>query len=326
MEFRYITSSLITNGECKQVDIIRTFGVSKISVKRWAKIYREEGIDGFTKRKGKKRKRKGNVLTDDKLREVQKLFDEGKIRTDVANEIGVLRDTLVKVIYAGRIIETKKKENIKSKSERTVEDTDAAKGMGTACHRTGERMMAALGQLNGVTTLFEDNNDVKFGGVLFGVPALLSNGLLRFKKKYFKTPEDFYTNIHIFLVLAYMALARIKSIEQLRYIPIGELGKVLGLDKAPSVQVVREKVKSFAYSADIKSWGKELAKFWLEEQEDYIGIFYIDGHVRTYYGSVAKPTKKYVSGKKFCLRSMIDYWVNDSLARPIMVVIFQNGL
>ena len=214
----------------------------------------------------------------------------------------------------------KKKENIKSKSERTAEDANVATGMGTACHRTNERVMASLGQLNGAATLFEDNNDVKFGGVLFGLPALLSNGLLRFKKKYFKTPENFYTNTHIFVFLAYMALAKIKNIEQLRYVPIGELGKVLGLDKAPSAQVVRKKVKKLAYSADIKSWGKDLAGSWLEEQEDYIGIFYIDGHVRTYYGNVAKPTKKYVSGKKLCLRSMIDYWVNDSLAQPIMVV------
>ena len=214
----------------------------------------------------------------------------------------------------------KKKENIKSKSERTAEDANAATGMGTACHRINERVMAALGQLNGATTLFEDNNDIKFGGVLFGLPALLSNGLLCFKQKYFKIPENFYTNTHIFLFIAYMALARIKNVEQLRYLPIGELGKVLGLDKAPSAQIVRKKVKELAYSANIKNWGKDLASFWLEEQEDYIGLFYIDGHVRTYYGNVAKPTKKYVSGKKLCLRSMADYWVNDSLARPIMVV------
>ena len=113
MEFKYITSSLVTNGECKQVDIIRTFGVSKIGVKRWAKVYREEGISGFTKKKGEKRKREGSVLTDDKLKQAQKLFDEGETRTDVANEIGVLRDTLVKAIYDGRIIETKKKRKYK---------------------------------------------------------------------------------------------------------------------------------------------------------------------------------------------------------------------
>ncbi|MEA3272428.1 MAG: hypothetical protein U9P90_02065 [Patescibacteria group bacterium] len=318
MEFRYITSAFIAAGKCKQVDIIRTFGVSKISVKRWAKVYREEGIEGFAGKKGKKRKRCGHVLDDEKLQHAQKLFDEGKTRTDVAKKIGVLRDTLVKAIYAGRIIETKKK-NIKSKSERTAEDAAAATGMGTACHRTGERMMAALGQLNGATTLFEDNNDIKFGGVLFGLPALLSNGLLRFRRKYFETSEYFYTNVQILLVLAYMALARIKSIEQLRYVPVGELGKVLGLDKAPSAQVVRDKVRKLAYFADIKKWEKELAKFWLEEQKDYIGIFYIDGHVRTYYGKIARPSKKYVSGKKLCLRSMVDYWVNDSLGQPIMV-------
>ena len=112
-EFRYITSALITAGECKQVDIVRTFGVSKISVKRWAKVYREEGIEGFAGKKGKKRKRCGHVLNDEKLQHAQKLLDEGNTRTDVANEIGVLRDTLVKAIYAGRIIEAKKKRKYK---------------------------------------------------------------------------------------------------------------------------------------------------------------------------------------------------------------------
>lgn len=112
MEFRYITSTLIATGKCKQVDIIRTFGVSKISVKRWAKVYREEGIEGFTRKKGKTRKRRGHVLYEEKLKYAQKLFDEGKTRTDVAKEIGVLRDTLVKAISAGRIIETKKKKKI----------------------------------------------------------------------------------------------------------------------------------------------------------------------------------------------------------------------
>jgi transposase len=113
MEFRFITSAFIVAGKCKQVDIIRTFGVSKISVKRWAKVYREEGIEGFSKKrrnsKNGKQKRKGGVLNDEKLKQAQNLFDNGKTRTEVANEIGVLRDTLVKAIKADRVIETKKK-------------------------------------------------------------------------------------------------------------------------------------------------------------------------------------------------------------------------
>ena len=37
--FRYITSQLIDNGNIKQMDIVRAFGVSKSSVKRYIKKY-----------------------------------------------------------------------------------------------------------------------------------------------------------------------------------------------------------------------------------------------------------------------------------------------
>ena len=39
--FRLITSQFIVNGNCTQMDIVRCFGVSKISVKRWVKKYKE---------------------------------------------------------------------------------------------------------------------------------------------------------------------------------------------------------------------------------------------------------------------------------------------
>ena len=50
--FRLITSQFIVNGNCKQMDIVRCFGVSKISVKRWVKKYREEKhLRDFIKKK-----------------------------------------------------------------------------------------------------------------------------------------------------------------------------------------------------------------------------------------------------------------------------------
>jgi len=45
--FRLFTSQLVVNGNVKQVDIVRTFGVSPISVKRWVKKYREYGVESF---------------------------------------------------------------------------------------------------------------------------------------------------------------------------------------------------------------------------------------------------------------------------------------
>ena len=49
--FRLFTTQLVVNGNCKQMDIVRCFGVSKISVKRWVKQYSKKGISSFYKKK-----------------------------------------------------------------------------------------------------------------------------------------------------------------------------------------------------------------------------------------------------------------------------------
>jgi len=49
--FRLITAQLICTGACRQVDIIKAFGVSKNSVIRAVKKFREEGSEGFFKKK-----------------------------------------------------------------------------------------------------------------------------------------------------------------------------------------------------------------------------------------------------------------------------------
>jgi hypothetical protein len=45
--FRLFTSQLVVNGNAKQVEIVKAFNVSPISVKRWVKKYREEGSESF---------------------------------------------------------------------------------------------------------------------------------------------------------------------------------------------------------------------------------------------------------------------------------------
>ena len=45
--FRLFTSQLVVNGNVKQVEIVRAFNVSTISVKRWVKKYREQGAESF---------------------------------------------------------------------------------------------------------------------------------------------------------------------------------------------------------------------------------------------------------------------------------------
>jgi transposase len=104
--FQMITAQFCVNGNTKQADIVRAFGVTKISVKRAVKRYREEGPKGFYT----PRKRRGPaVLTPAVLAEAQQLFDEGLETTEVANRLGVKRDTLSKAVRAGRVHKAVKK-------------------------------------------------------------------------------------------------------------------------------------------------------------------------------------------------------------------------
>jgi len=59
--FRYITSQLIVNGNCKHKEIVNCFGVSDISVKRWVKRYRDsKELSAFVSKKKAQKKLKAH--------------------------------------------------------------------------------------------------------------------------------------------------------------------------------------------------------------------------------------------------------------------------
>jgi hypothetical protein len=200
--------------------------------------------------------------------------------------------------------------------------------MGMGCTRVGERVLAALGKLSAAPSRFRAALDVTNGGVLWALPALLTNGLLRHTKACFDLPNGYYSTVHIFLLLAYMALCRIKSNEQLRYSPPGELGLLLGLDRIPEVRTLRGKIKDLSQQEQVEQWAAVLSEEWMAADPEAVGTLYVDGHVRVYHGSQTKLPIRYVPRERLCLRGMTDYWVNDQQGRPFFVIStpFTSGL
>ena len=98
--FRLYTSQLIERGTVRQGEIVKSFGVPLITVKRYSKVLREKGSKGFFP---PRRARSAPVLTDDVLRRCQDLLDGGKSVPETASEVGVLANTLHKAIRAGRL-------------------------------------------------------------------------------------------------------------------------------------------------------------------------------------------------------------------------------
>ena len=104
--FQMITAQFYTNGYVKQMDIVRAFGVTPISVKRAVKRFQEEGVQGFY---AEKKTRGSVVLTEEVLKQAQQLLNEGQESYEVADQLAVKRDTLSKAIRAGRLHRTEKK-------------------------------------------------------------------------------------------------------------------------------------------------------------------------------------------------------------------------
>src|SRR6266704_795549 len=168
---------------------------------------------------------------------------------------------------------------------------------------------------------FETACDVPKGGVLLALPALLAVGLLRHTAALYQIPKGFYGIASIFLLLALQALARIKSIEQLRYVAPGEWGNLLGLDRIPEVRTLRQKLEILCHEAGrAMRWNTELAKEWIAGQRESEMVFYVDGHVRVYHGDLTPLPHHYVARERLCLRATTDYWINAMDGQPFLYI------
>ncbi len=337
--FRMFTAQLVCNGICKQVDIVKTFGVAPISVKRSVKQYREQGSKSFYQ---PRRGRGATVMTDQLIQQAQELLNQGYSRKETAQKLKIKLDTLRKAINQEKLTECPRSDGqtndapppsrqpnhaeashaeASDKSQRGFQDAAAADGLGIACTRLVERVSAAIGLLpDGAPTRYEACHDVTFGGVLCALPALEQNGLFRHLDRCFLPLGGYYTTLQIFSLLGFMALCRIKTVEQLQYHPPGELGKLLGLDRVPEVRCLRNKLATLSADEAPEKWAAQLSQDWMQADPDLAGALYVDGHVRLYHGKLTKLPRRYVSRQRLCLRGTTDYWVNDGLGQPFFVV------
>ena len=105
--FRMITSQFVVNGNCQQRDIVRTFGVPSVTVKRAVKRYRDGGPGAFYQ---PRKARGAAVLTVEVMERLQALLDSGEGVNAAARELGVKPTTAHKAVRAGHLrLPSKKK-------------------------------------------------------------------------------------------------------------------------------------------------------------------------------------------------------------------------
>lgn len=187
-------------------------------------------------------------------------------------------------------------------------------------NRSGDRLLAYLGLLEDAAPLFGSQANIARAGVLLAVPALVHSGLFECAQQiYGSLGPAFYGLRTSLLTLLLMALWRIKRPEGLKEHSPQQLGKVLGLDRAPEVKTLRRKLSRLAGIGRAAQLGEALAQRRVAQRAEALGFLYVDGHVRVYHGQYRLP-KAHVARMRLSMPATTDYWVNDATGDPLFVV------
>src|SRR5271157_3418878 len=188
-------------------------------------------------------------------------------------------------------------------------------------HRCADRLLARLGLLEDAPPLFGSATAVPRAGVLLALPVLVASGVFECAQKiYGSLGPAFYGLRTSLLTLLLMALLRIKRPEALKERSPQDLGRVLGLDRAPEVKTLRRKLAALAAVGRAAPFGQALAQRRVAARGAALGFLYVDGHVRVYHGHKYKLPKAHVPQMRISLPATSDYWVNDTCGDPLFVV------
>jgi hypothetical protein len=187
--------------------------------------------------------------------------------------------------------------------------------------RSVDRALAALGLLEDAAPLFATGPAVPKAGVLLAMPVLVASGVFEAAKESLsKLGPAFYGLRTTLVVLLALALLRVKRPENLKEYSPAELGRALGLDRAPEVKTLRRKLADLsATGTGVDDFLAELLKRRVATREEALGYLYVDGHVRVYHGKADLP-KAHAARMRLSVPATQELWVNDAEGQPLFFV------
>jgi transposase len=344
--------SLVDQGWADQNDVAKAFGYSARTVRRYEQRFAEGGLPELGRSSGYPRGR--SRMTTSRRHWVEQLKAKGHSHREIARRLGVSVRAIRKMLRrlgwkpipvsqpelsldssitahasASAVItslpvfgapgfaggDPNLSAFYSTAQEITVvsQDTDPA-------DRSADRLLARLGLLQDAPPLFGSATTVPRAGVLLALPVLISTGVFTCAQKiYGDLGPAFYGLRTSLLTLLLMALWRIKRPEGLKEFSPQDLGRVLGLDRAPEVKTLRRKLARLAVAGRAAQFGTALAQQRVASHGRALGFLYIDGHVRVYHGQYALP-KAHVARMRISMPATSDYWVNDTAGDPLFVV------
>ncbi|MBM4200860.1 MAG: helix-turn-helix domain-containing protein, partial [Gammaproteobacteria bacterium] len=337
----YAMVNLVEAGFADQNDVARVFGYSVRTLRRCEERYDQGGIAALGRTGGRPPGVSSHRKVDRRRdRLVHGMKTEGLSNCEIGRRLGISEAAVrQRVKRSGWVASLQQGSLFASETVAASESTPVVasqpRGEQSAelptttpslasdpLDRSIDRHFARLGLLNDAEPVFAAAGSVARAGVLLAIPGIVASGAVEVARMVYGAralAPAFYGLRTTIVALLLLALLRIKRPEALKEHAPPELGRLLGLDRAPEVKTMRKKLAQLAAQGQAERFGRELAQKRVAARGRMLGCLYIDGHVRVYHGQHKLP-KAHVPQLRLAVPATTDYYVNDKRGGPLFVV------
>ena len=329
----YAMISLVQQGYADQNEVAQAFGCSRHTLWRYQSRYEAGGMSALGMSSG--RPQQTEAMLSPWVRTAGLMRKNGMSVRDIAQRLRLSKSTVSKWLIRLDKFSVERTDAAQSQLQigpppdseepASVKSTANANTQGWSLdsdpsHRVSDRLFARLGLLEDAAPMFNPGKRIPRAGVLLAVPALVQSGIFSVAKEvYGDIGPAFYGLRTTILSMLLMALLRVKRPEELKEHVPADVGRLLGLDRAPEVKTLRRKLSRLASFGKAEEFGRKLARKRIARGGRILGFLYVDGHVRIYHGRRRIP-KAYATRLRLALPATTDYWVNDKRGDPVFVV------
>jgi transposase-like protein len=300
---RLAAVQLVTTDIASAVAVADGFGVSVETLWRWRRRFEVHGVGGLMAAKtGPKGPHK---LTEAIIRRVRELDKQGLSLAAIGTAVGIGTSTVR--VALGRVTAAAGGQATPipaSDDPNPVEavnrdgDGDEVVGAGAGgagsdqpgaalavlpmpAARTLERALARTGELIEAPVVLTEGPHLPLAGLLLILPALAVTGLITaFEQTYGRLRNGFYGLRATLLMVLFLALLRDPRAEGATRIRPADLGRLLGLDRAPEVKTLRRTLTELAAHHRGAALQGRLATAHALARPEALGFLHVDGHTR----------------------------------------------
>ena len=318
---RFVCVQLRLKGLAQQLELSRAFGHDRVTQHRWERRFERDGLAGLTpyRPQGRPVSIPGSIE-----QAIVALHREGFGIRRIAARLG-LAQGVVRGVYERFGLEPHTIGEQLHLLDSTSKEDEGDRSTGTGTDETPEsaedEVEAGAGWDGLLRPEYSTEKGVSFAGVMLALPVLSSHRVIEVFKEVYRHLSliPVYGLETLVSLLVFMALWRIKRVEQLKgYSPV-DLGKALGLPRVPEVRTMRRKRGLLAVRGEAREAMLKLAEVRLEQEENLIGYLYVDGHVREYSGK-HDLAKGFSTARHMPVRATTGTWANDRHGDPVFVV------